>query len=163
MENEDPETVYAVVEAVRQATIFTHVGIETAFPAGSGHGPLNHMHAMIPRIVPPYGLHVDTISPRPLTKFDRPTASSPHPCTRILIQSAKKTWKEYVEHDFVKQLAQGTLPKECFLHFIKLVFASRPRASLTWQDRQDYLYLKYYARAYGYVIPQQLRSASVVC
>ena len=40
--------------------------------------------------------------------------------TRILIQSAARTWKAYVEHDFVKQLAKGTLPKECFLHFIKL-------------------------------------------
>ncbi len=51
--------------------------------------------------------------------IDRPTSSNPHPLTRILIQSSKQTWKEYVEHEFVKQLAQGTLPKECFLHFIK--------------------------------------------
>ena len=48
-----------------------------------------------------------------------PTESNPHPLTRILIQSSKQTWKDYVEHDFVKQLAQGTLPRECFLYFIK--------------------------------------------
>ncbi|KAI0648441.1 Phosphomethylpyrimidine kinase-domain-containing protein [Trametes meyenii] len=108
----------SVAEATRQGTSFTHVGIETAFPVGHGHGPLNHLHALTPRLVPP------------------PTASNPHPLTRILIQSASQTWKDYVEHDFVKQLAQGTLPRECFLHFIK----------------QDYLYLRYYARAYGLLV-----------
>ena len=51
----------------------------------------------------------------------RPTPSNPHPFTRILIQSSKETWKAYVEHDFVKQLAKGTLPRECFLHFVKYV------------------------------------------
>ncbi|KAH9857478.1 Phosphomethylpyrimidine kinase-domain-containing protein [Lenzites betulinus] len=107
-----------LVEATRQAISFTHVGIETAFTVGGGHGPLNHIHALAPRLIPP------------------PTASNPHPLTRILIQSAAQTWKEYVEHDFVKQLAQGTLPRESFLHFIK----------------QDYLYLRYYARAYGLLV-----------
>jgi len=42
-------------------------------------------------------------------------------------------WKQYVEHDFVKQLGSGELRREAFIHFIK----------------QDYHYLKYYARAYG--------------
>ncbi|KAI0333121.1 hypothetical protein GY45DRAFT_1320061 [Cubamyces sp. BRFM 1775] len=116
-----------VVEATRQATSFTHVGIETAFPVGHGHGPLNHLHALTQRIIPP------------------PTASNPHPMTRILIQSAAKTWKAYVEHDFVKQLARGTLPKECFLHFIK----------------QDYLYLKYYARAYGLLVAKSSTYSSI--
>ncbi|KAI0766093.1 Ribokinase-like protein [Trametes elegans] len=104
-----------LVEATRQATSFTHIGIETAFPVGQGHGPLNHLHSILPRIVPP------------------PTASNPHPFTRLLIQSSAKKWKAYVEHDFVVQLGKGILPRECFIHFIK----------------QDYLYLKYYARAYG--------------
>ncbi|KAI0628809.1 Phosphomethylpyrimidine kinase-domain-containing protein [Trametes polyzona] len=117
----------SLVEATRQATSFTHVGIETAFPVGKGHGPLNHLHALTTRIIPP------------------PTASNPHPLTRILIQSAAQTWKEYVEHDFVKQLAQGTLPRECFIHFIK----------------QDYLYLKYYARAYGLLVAKSSTYASI--
>ncbi|KAI0738032.1 hypothetical protein C8Q80DRAFT_1222684 [Daedaleopsis nitida] len=117
----------SLVEATRQATVFTHIGIETAFPMGKGHGPLNHMHALIPKIVPP------------------PTAGNPHPLTRILIQSAKQTWNQYVEHDFVKQLARGTLPKECFLHFIK----------------QDYLYLKYYARAYGLLVAKSSTYSSI--
>ncbi|KAI8989697.1 Phosphomethylpyrimidine kinase-domain-containing protein [Trametes punicea] len=118
---------HTVVEATRQATAFTHVGIETAFPIGHGHGPLNHIHALTQRIIP------------------LPTASNPHPLTRILIQSTAQTWKEYVEHDFVKQLARGTLPKECFLHFIK----------------QDYLYLKYYARAYGLLVAKSSTYSSI--
>ncbi|KAI0781506.1 Phosphomethylpyrimidine kinase-domain-containing protein [Trametes elegans] len=117
----------SLVEATRQATSFTHIGIETAFPVGHGHGPLNHLHGIIPRIIPP------------------PTASNPHPFTRILIQSSAKTWKAYVEHDFVKQLAQGTLPKESFIHFIK----------------QDYLYLKYYARAYGLLVAKSSTYSSI--
>ncbi|KAL7282905.1 hypothetical protein ACG7TL_002321 [Trametes sanguinea] len=118
---------HTLLEATRQATAYTHVGIETAFPVGHGHGPLNHLHALTQRVIPP------------------PTASNPHPLTRILIQSAAKTWKEYVEHDFVKQLAQGTLPRECFMHFIK----------------QDYLYLKYYARAYGLLVAKSSTYGSI--
>ena len=44
---------FKVTEATRQATIYTHVGIETAFPIGNGHGPLNHMHSLLPRVIPP--------------------------------------------------------------------------------------------------------------
>ncbi|KAM5542813.1 hypothetical protein V8D89_003774 [Ganoderma adspersum] len=117
----------SIHEAVRQATIYTHIGIETAFPVGSGFGPLNHMHGLTRSLVP------------------RPTPGNPHPLTRILIRSSKQTWKEYVEHDFVKQLGRGTLPKECFLHFIK----------------QDYLYLKYYARAYGLLVAKSSTYGSI--
>ena len=56
-----------------------------------------------------------------LTVRSRPTASNPHPFTRILIQSSKETWKAYVEHEFVKQVAKGTLRTESFLHFAKYV------------------------------------------
>jgi len=108
----------SAAEATRTGTVYTHLAIETAFPIGSGHGPLNHMHPLIIRSVP------------------QPTESNPHPLTRILIESTQDVWKAYVQHDFVKQLAMGTLPRECFLHFIK----------------QDYMYLKYYARAYGLLV-----------
>src|SRR6267154_3672889 len=37
-----------VVEAVNFAAMYTHHGIATAFPMGSGHGPLNHMHPLLP-------------------------------------------------------------------------------------------------------------------
>ena len=44
----------SVIEAVNLATMYTHHGIATAFPMGSGHGhgPLNHMHPLLPRVLP---------------------------------------------------------------------------------------------------------------
>ncbi|KAH9972904.1 Ribokinase-like protein [Russula compacta] len=102
-----------LIEAVKFATMYTHYGIATAFPIGSGHGPLNHMHPLLPRVL------------------RRPTQNDPYPLVRTLILANAGEWKQYVQHDFVKQLGQGTLSRERFIHFIK----------------QDYLYLKYYARA----------------
>lgn len=45
-------------------------------------------------------------------------------------------WKAYIQHDFVRQLGQGTLPKECFQHYLK----------------QDYLFLIQFSRAWGLAI-----------
>ncbi|KAJ8592664.1 thiamine biosynthesis protein [Rhizopogon salebrosus TDB-379] len=104
-----------LTEAVRLAGAYTHTGIETASPIGSGFGPLNHIHSITPRL----------IAPR--------TKTNPYPLTSSLIKSTTGIWREYVQHEFVVLLGKGTLPKENFLHFIK----------------QDYLYLKYYARAYA--------------
>ena len=50
-----------------------------------------------------------------------------------LIQQAQPYWKQYVEHEFVQQLAQGVLPKACFQHYLK----------------QDYIYLFHYSRAFA--------------
>ncbi|KAF8901830.1 Phosphomethylpyrimidine kinase-domain-containing protein [Mucidula mucida] len=108
-------TGHTLLDAVREATVYTHLGIETATAIGHGHGPLNHMHSISQSIIP------------------SPTASNPYPFTRRLIQDNLKIWKAYVQHPFVIQLAQGVLPQESFLHFAK----------------QDYHYLRYYARAYS--------------
>ena len=43
--------VPTVVEAVNFATMYTHHGIATSFSMGGGHGPLNHMHPFLPRMV----------------------------------------------------------------------------------------------------------------
>lgn len=40
------------------------------------------------------------------------------------------TWQDYIHHDFVNQIADGTLPKAQFCHYLK----------------QDYLYLIHYTR-----------------
>ena len=48
-----------------------------------------------------------------------------------LTEQAGKYWLDYVEHDFVKQLANGTLPKHSFQHYLK----------------QDYRFLFQYSRA----------------
>jgi hydroxymethylpyrimidine/phosphomethylpyrimidine kinase len=42
----------AVPEAVRNGTIYTHLGILHAFPVGVGYGPLNHTHSVVSRFVP---------------------------------------------------------------------------------------------------------------
>jgi len=42
-----------VSDAVKSATAYTHLGIETAFLIGTGNGPLNHLHSFVPRIIPP--------------------------------------------------------------------------------------------------------------
>ncbi|KAJ7700804.1 Phosphomethylpyrimidine kinase-domain-containing protein [Mycena rosella] len=104
-----------VSDAVISATAYTHLGIATAVKIGAGHGPLNHLHSVSQMGIPPR------------------TPGNPYPFTRLLINGSATLWKEYVEHDFVRRLGQGTLPQASFIHFIK----------------QDYHYLKYYARAYS--------------
>ncbi|CAH0529710.1 thiaminase II [Vibrio hippocampi] len=53
-----------------------------------------------------------------------------------LIAACQQDWQQYTEHAFVQQLARGTLPHESFLHYLK----------------QDFLFLKQYARAYALAI-----------
>lgn len=53
-----------------------------------------------------------------------------------LIDACSQDWQEYTEHTFVRQLAKGTLAQPCFLHYLK----------------QDFLFLKQYARAYALAI-----------
>ena len=48
----------------------------------------------------------------------------------------RKDWQGYIRHRFVRQLADGTLPLECFQHYLK----------------QDYLFLLQFARAYGLAV-----------
>lgn len=53
------------------------------------------------------------------------------PIIQQLIETAKNDWLDYVEHPFVQQVADGTLPKACFQHYLK----------------QDYRFLFQYSRA----------------
>lgn len=64
-----------------------------------------------------------------------------------LIAGCQQEWDEYIQHDFVRQLGQGTLDKTCFQHYLQ----------------QDYLYLIHYSRAFGLAIfksktPEQMRA-----
>ncbi|KAG8894004.1 hypothetical protein FRC01_013223, partial [Tulasnella sp. 417] len=104
-----------VERAVEIAANYTNQAIATAIPMGRGHGPLNHLHASLTRVLPV------------------PTVTCPAPFVSNLIRSTKELWKDYVQHEFVIQLGKGVLPQANFVHFIK----------------QDYHYLKHYARAYG--------------
>ncbi|EJD48646.1 thiamin biosynthesis protein [Auricularia subglabra TFB-10046 SS5] len=87
-------------DAVRDAILYTHRGIETAPGIGKGHGPLNHVHSVIPR-------------PLPVK-----SASNPFPFTSAMIAGCGGDWAAYVKHPFVQQLGKGTLPLENFKHFI---------------------------------------------
>jgi len=92
---------YNIVNAVRSATKYTHLGIETAPQLGHGNGPLNHMHSLLRRA---------TLLATP---------SNPFPFTRALIEGSPGDWRAYVEHRFVHELAQGVLSVDKFKHFIK--------------------------------------------
>ncbi|GAC16539.1 thiaminase II [Aliiglaciecola lipolytica] len=51
----------------------------------------------------------------------------------LLRAGCEVQWEEYIEHDFVKSLGNGTLPQASFLHYMV----------------QDYVYLVHYARAWA--------------
>jgi thiaminase/transcriptional activator TenA len=52
--------------------------------------------------------------------------------TRLKAASAED-WRAYVEHDFVRQIAEASLPEACFRHYLG----------------QDYIFLMHFARAYA--------------
>lgn len=76
--------------------------------------------------------------------------SNPFPLTSYLIENTASSWKAYVQHDFVRLLGQGTLDRKLFVHFIKYVPHESSNCTSSELTRQDYYYLKYYSRAYGY-------------
>ncbi|MDR3439001.1 thiaminase II [Telmatospirillum sp.] len=53
-----------------------------------------------------------------------------------LRQAVGPDWEAYVGHEFVRRLGDGTLPEDCFRHYLS----------------QDYLFLKQFARAYGLAV-----------
>ena len=53
-----------------------------------------------------------------------------------LIHACQQNWIDYTQHSFVNQLASGQLHQEAYLHYLK----------------QDFLFLKHYARAYALAI-----------
>ncbi|KAM6500971.1 Ribokinase-like protein [Amanita muscaria] len=69
------------------------------------------------------------------TSVCKPNQYNQFPLTVHLIEDSFSLWEAYVKHDFVRQLGTGTLDRKSFVHFIK----------------QDYHYLRYYSRAYGYL------------
>ena len=50
-----------------------------------------------------------------------------------LLVSCANDWHDYIDHDFVRQLGQGTLPEASFRHYLI----------------QDYLFLKHFVRAFA--------------
>lgn len=53
-----------------------------------------------------------------------------------LTDACAQEWRDYIEHDFVRQLAAGTLEDDAFRHYLK----------------QDYLFLMHFGRAYALAV-----------
>ncbi|KAF8988797.1 hypothetical protein BGZ52_000751 [Haplosporangium bisporale] len=102
-------------EAIAKATNYVQSAIRDGLTVGQGKGCLNHFHHVVHRSI------------------EKPTKYNPQPLTNYLLKACEKDWKEYTEHAFVQGIADGTLPKESFIHYMK----------------QDYLFLQTYARAHG--------------
>jgi thiaminase/transcriptional activator TenA len=58
------------------------------------------------------------------------------PLHASLRAASGKVWTNYVEHEFVTRLGDGSLPRENFLHYL----------------RQDYVYLIHYTRAWSLAV-----------
>lgn len=86
---------------------------------GSGPGPLNHACTLYTRGV---------LAPSTLG-----SATDRAPLCSKLISGSLSDWKAYVRHPFVTRLSERTLPRESFLWFLK----------------QDYLFLRHYARVFA--------------
>lgn len=57
-------------------------------------------------------------------------------CFADLTAACAQEWRDYIEHDFVRQLSEGTLAQESFRHYLK----------------QDYLFLIHFGRAYALAV-----------
>ncbi|KAJ2961322.1 hypothetical protein NQZ79_g3419 [Umbelopsis isabellina] len=96
-------------EAVKTGISYVAAALDNSIGTiGSGAGPLNHFHNVVAK---PY---------------------AGNSVVKALIESLPENiWSDFIDHKFVRGIADGTLKRESFEHFIK----------------QDYLYLQNYARA----------------
>jgi thiaminase/transcriptional activator TenA len=58
------------------------------------------------------------------------------PVFELLRTQTSETWRTYVEHESLKTMGDGTLPRAAFLHYLK----------------QDYLFLIHFARAWALAV-----------
>ncbi|KAJ2856712.1 trifunctional hydroxymethylpyrimidine kinase/phosphomethylpyrimidine kinase/thiaminase [Coemansia erecta] len=65
--------------------------------------------------------------------FALPTQHNQHPFTQYLKESSQGLWQQYIDHLFVQKAAAGSLAQHSFVRYLK----------------QDYIYLKHYARAWS--------------
>ncbi|KAG0258164.1 hypothetical protein BG011_003494 [Mortierella polycephala] len=106
---------HEALDAIVKAADYIQSAIRDGLTVGQGKGCLNHFHHVVPRSI------------------EKPTRFNPHPLTNYLLKACEDDWKAYTHHPFVQGIADGTLPKESFIHYMK----------------QDYLFLQTYARAHG--------------
>ncbi|KAF9946625.1 hypothetical protein BGZ65_009526, partial [Modicella reniformis] len=103
------------IEAIIKGGGYVQSAIRDGLTVGHGKGCLNHFHNVVSRSI------------------ERPTRFNPQPLTSYLLKACKDDWTKYTCHPFVQGIADGTLPKDSFIHYMK----------------QDYLFLQIYARAHG--------------
>ncbi|KAJ1556312.1 hypothetical protein HK405_002715 [Cladochytrium tenue] len=102
----------SVKDATSAAIAFVQGALLPGISVGSGNGPLDHFHLMRPRA---FG------------------AGREPSLVAALIEQCRADWDAYVDHAFVRDLEDGTLPLEAFKHYIC----------------QDYVFLRHYTRAYA--------------
>ncbi|CCK72487.1 trifunctional hydroxymethylpyrimidine kinase/phosphomethylpyrimidine kinase/thiaminase KNAG_0K01220 [Huiozyma naganishii CBS 8797] len=134
-----PQSVYGAIEYVQNAV---SIGCEVAQDHVKSNGPINHVYAVgipLERMVEDecFSAHEivvngnnGKVNPQitndlPLMKKDFTSYLENHP-------KVKPHWESYVNHEFVKKIADGTLKRSKFQFFIE----------------QDYAYLVDYARVH---------------
>jgi thiaminase II len=98
-----------ILRSVRAASRYISAGIATSQSIGKGSGPINHFHSTYTLPFTPDHF-IDYI-------LERPDVIAP--------------WKAYTEHEFVRQMGDGSLPVEKFKFYLI----------------QDYLFLIQFSRA----------------
>ncbi|PWN48594.1 hypothetical protein IE53DRAFT_319069 [Violaceomyces palustris] len=106
---------------------------------GSGSGPLDHSFQIQPKVL------LLPLSSDPTTTYTT-SRSQTFPLLQSLVMNSARTegrggggwiisnvWKDFVRHDFVQGLRSGELPLESFKWFLK----------------QDYVFLRHYARIWS--------------
>lgn len=68
--------------------------------------------------------------------FDLSAFNDPDTLYAQMKQGCKNEWQSYCNHPFVQGIADGTLPLECFQHYLQ----------------QDYLFLIHFSRAYALAV-----------
>ena len=63
-----------------------------------------------------------------------------------LKEAAASEWSSYIDHEFVRGMADGTLPEECFRHYLV----------------QDYIFLIHFSRAYALAAYKSSRLSDIV-
>ncbi|KAI9659903.1 MAG: hypothetical protein M1821_001255 [Bathelium mastoideum] len=101
----------SVPGAVKKGCRYVEAGIRYSKDIGQGSGPINHFHSSYALPFSP-GYFIEYL-------LDRNDVQEP--------------WKNYTHHEFVRQLALGTLPPEAFRFYMI----------------QDYLYLVHFSRAHA--------------
>lgn len=126
-----PQAVYGAIEYVQNGII---IGCNVTQKHITSNGPINHVYAVeipLEKMVSDDCFDAHSLVPKP--KFtNHPEIKASFFEYLIKHPYVKPHWESYINHDFVKQVAQGTLEPKKFQFFIE----------------QDYTYLVDYARVH---------------